>query len=56
MIYKSEFIDLREVAGGRNNKQDSCGLIFARNPADPGLTKFLDTDGLPFQGLQVVNL
>lgn len=50
MIYKSEFIDLRHKAS-RNG--DSCGLIFARDPTNPDLTKFLDEDGLPFQGLQL---
>ena len=51
MIYKSEFIDLREVAGLRKGAGgDSCGLIFARDPTNPQLVNFLDDDGLPYPG------
>jgi len=51
MIYKAEFVDLREVAGLRKNSGgDSCGLVFARDPKQANLADFLDTDGLPHPG------
>lgn len=54
MIYKAEFIDLREKAGRRKgDKSDDCGLVFCRDPAKEELAAFLDTDGLPFAGLRL---
>jgi len=54
MIYKAEFVDLREKAGKRKgDKCDDCGLVFCRDPAKPELAKFLDTDGLPFPGMKL---
>jgi len=54
MIYKAEFVDLREKAGKRKgDKCDDCGLVFCRDPEKPELAKFLDTDGLPFAGLRL---
>merc|ERR550519_606315 len=51
MIYKAEFIDLREKAGKRKgDKCDDCGLVFCRDPKKESLAEFLDTDGLPFPG------
>merc|ERR1719153_470003 len=51
MIYKAEFIDLREKAGKRKgDKSDDCGLVFCRDPTKNHLGDFLDTDGLPFIG------
>merc|ERR1719193_381835 len=52
MIYKSEFVDLREAAGLRKNSlTESCGLIFARDPSKPHLADFLGEDGLPHIGM-----
>merc|ERR550519_1744741 len=54
MIYKAEFIDLREKAGKRKgDKCDDCGLVFCRDPNQPELAKFLDSDGLPYPGIQL---
>eukprot|EP00092_Neocalanus_flemingeri_P024162 GFUD01026209.1.p1 GENE.GFUD01026209.1~~GFUD01026209.1.p1 ORF type:complete len:1157 (+),score=299.03 GFUD01026209.1:56-3526(+) len=54
MIYKAEFVDLREKAGKRKgDKCDDCGLVFCRDPSKPELAKFLDTDGLPFPGMKL---
>merc|ERR1719430_560629 len=51
MIYKAEFIDLREKAGRRKgDKSDDCGLMFCRDPVRKDLEAFLDPDGLPFPG------
>merc|ERR1719193_1505313 len=51
MIYKAEFIDLREKAGKRKgDKSDDCGLVFCRDPDRKDLEAFLDPDGLPFPG------
>merc|ERR1719209_71445 len=51
MIYKAEFIDLREKAGRRKgDKSDDCGLMFCRDPIRKDLEAFLDPDGLPFPG------
>merc|ERR550519_1852183 len=51
MIYKAEFIDLREKAGKRKgDKSDDCGLMFCRDPVRKDLEAFLDPDGLPFPG------
>merc|ERR1719209_2506905 len=51
MIYKAEFIDLREKAGRRKgDKSDDCGLVFCRDPDRKDLEAFLDPDGLPFPG------
>jgi len=54
MIYKAEFIDLREKAGKRKgDKSDDCGLVFCRDPHKPDLAKFIDSDGLPFPGIKL---
>merc|ERR1712127_873986 len=54
MIYKAEFIDLREKAGKRKgDKCDDCGLMFCRDPKKPELNDFLDSDGLPYAGLRL---
>merc|ERR1719431_1238580 len=54
MIYKAEFIDLRERAGRRKgDKSDDCGLVFCRDPAKAELAAFLDSDGLPFPGIKL---
>jgi len=51
MIYKSEFIDLRDIADlPKGSQRDDFGLIFDRNPKDADLRKFLDVDGLPYIG------
>jgi len=53
MIYKTEYFDLRKKAGMKNNTDkipDSCGLVFARDPRDVELAKYMDEDGLPIQG------
>ena len=53
-VYKSYFIDLFTVAGGRKPKypqeRDSSDLVFERDPKKPFLKDFLDGDGLPFIG------
>merc|ERR1719447_2386359 len=54
MIYKAEFVDLREVAGLRKGSGgDDCGLVFARDPKQPSLAAYLDEDGLPYPGTQM---
>eukprot|EP00094_Tigriopus_californicus_P000620 TCALIF_00602-PA protein Name:"Similar to POLR1B DNA-directed RNA polymerase I subunit RPA2 (Pongo abelii)" AED:0.03 eAED:0.03 QI:23/0.66/0.75/1/0.66/1/4/44/1177 len=51
-IYKSMFVDLREQATGRKNSQADCvPLLFARDPKNETLGKFLDLDGLPHIGV-----
>ncbi len=52
MIYKTEYFDLRKKAGMKDNTDkipDSCGLVFARDPRDVELAKYMDEDGLPIQ-------
>ena len=52
MIYKAEFVDLREKAGKRKgDKSDDCGLVFCRDPTKPELSRTLDLDGLPWPGV-----
>ena len=52
MIYKAEFVDLREKAGKRKgDKTDDVGLVFCRDPNRPELTRTLDADGLPVPGM-----
>lgn len=52
MIYKAEFIDLREKAGRRKgDKSDDVGLVFCRDPHKADLARTMDADGLPFPGL-----
>ena len=54
MIYKAEFVDLREKAGKRKgDKSDDVGLIFCRDPAKRELAKTLDPDGLPVPGVML---
>ena len=51
MIYKAEFVDLREKAGRRKgDKSDDVGLYFVRDPTKPELERTLDKDGLPRPG------
>ena len=54
MIYKAEFIDLREKAGRRKgDKTDDVGLVFCRDPHKPDLARTLDPDGLPVPGMKL---
>ena len=54
MIYKAEFIDLREKAGRRKgDKTDDVGLVFCRDPHKPELARTLDPDGLPVPGMKL---
>jgi len=56
-IYKSMFVDLREVATGRKHPRESVPgameLIFARDPANKQLASHIDSDGLPHIGVKV---
>jgi len=57
-IYKANFIDLKELSTGRKQRgkfeRDSVSdLIFDRDPKRFELTKFLDSDGLPYPGTRL---
>ena len=57
-VYKSYFIDLFTVAGGRKPKnpaeRENCDLVFDRDPKKPWLARYLDADGLPYPGQRLV--
>ena len=57
-VYKSYFIDLFTVVGGRKPKnpaeREMSDLVFERDPKNPKLAKYLDPDGLPYPGRRLV--
>ena len=59
-VYKSYFIDLFTIVGGRKPKnpseRESGDLVFERDPQKHFLAKFLDSDGLPLIGTRSVYL
>ena len=46
-VYKSYFVDLFTVVGGRKPKnpmeRETCDLVFERDPKKPNLAKYLDS-------------
>ncbi len=56
-VYKSHFIDLFTVDGGRKPRnpleRELCDLVFERDPKKPFLNAFLDADGLPLVGTRL---